>query len=165
VINVNWYDAEAYADWAGKRLPTEAEWERACLAGSTAGYCFGDDMSKLEEYAWFGLNAEGTTHPVKSKKPNVFGLYDMHGNIWEWCQDWYDENYYAVSPARNPTGPASGKFRVQRGGSWFSDGDGLRAAHRFWLFLGHRNYVNGFRCAQTLVSAESTQASLIGGLT
>jgi len=149
VINVTWFDADAYSKWAGKRLPTEAEWERACRGGSDSPFFFGSNASELAEYAWYSQNAEGTTYPVCSKKPNPFGLFDMHGNVWEWCADWYGENYYAGCPPENPHGPPGGKFRVLRGGSWFSDADGLRAAHRSWLFLDHRNYVNGFRCAKT----------------
>jgi formylglycine-generating enzyme required for sulfatase activity len=100
------------------RLPTEAEWEYACRAGATGLYCFGDDGRTLEQYAWYQGNYDGKSHPVGQKKPNQFGLYDMHGNVWEWCQDWYDANYYTQSPETDPQGPVKGVgMKVIRGGS------------------------------------------------
>jgi formylglycine-generating enzyme required for sulfatase activity len=99
-------------------LPTEAQWEYACRAGSTTKYCFGDDEAAFGEYAWFSGNAGGKTHPAGEKKPNAFGLYDMYGNVWEWCADWHDPDYYAKSPADDPQGPATGASRVFRGGAW-----------------------------------------------
>ena len=120
------------------RLPTEAQWEYACRAGSTTRYCFGDDESGLGEYAWYDANSGGKTHPVGEKKPNAWGLYDMHGNVWEWCQDWYDGGYYAKSPTDDPTGPAAGSYRVIRGGSWFDPARGCRSADRDWCAPGYR---------------------------
>ena len=111
------------------RLPTEAEWEYACRAGSTTRYCSGDDEASLEKYAWYDKNAGGKTHPVGEKLPNDWGLYDMHGNVWEWCQDWYNENYYKQSPKENPQGSSSGQYRVLRGGSWY-DYFNCRSANR-----------------------------------
>jgi formylglycine-generating enzyme required for sulfatase activity len=114
----------------GYRLPTEAEWEYACRAGSSATYTFGDDANQLANYAWCKPLSGGTPHPVGQKLPNAFGLYDMHGNVWEWCQDWYSETYYKECPRDNPQGPAEGKKRVLRGGAWDSTPDKCRSAYR-----------------------------------
>jgi|GEM_PF-2327730 formylglycine-generating enzyme required for sulfatase activity len=116
--NVTWEDANAYAQYYGKRLPTEAEWEKAARAGSNTKYCFGDSESQLSEYAWYAGNSDNMVHPVGTKKPNVFGLYDMYGNAAEWCSDWYGPRYYKDSPANNPKGPASGPHHAARGGNY-----------------------------------------------
>jgi formylglycine-generating enzyme required for sulfatase activity len=154
VINVSWDDAVAFCDWLtdmsgdSYRLPTEAEWEYACRAGTTTRYNFGNDARDLGLYAWHDENAGRRTHPVGKLKANAWGLHDMHGNVWEFCSDWYDENYYSGSPSSNPTGPTNGQSRAQRGGSW-----GGGASH---LRTGNRNYSSpdvtasflGFRCAR-----------------
>jgi len=110
------------------RLPTEAEWEHACRARSKTEYCYGDSPDKLRDYAWFKDNSEGTTHPVGQKKPNAWGLYDMHGNVWEWCQDWQGE--YSAKSATDPIGPATGARRVLRGGLWKTDALHCQSAFR-----------------------------------
>jgi len=114
------------------RLPTEAEWEFACRAGSTTDYCFGDSQADLAEYAWYGSNSSGATHAVGEKRPNAWGLYDMHGNVWQWCRDWYDPKYYANSPRVDPQGPARSDrgAHVLRGGAWHAGASYCRSAQR-----------------------------------
>jgi acetoin utilization deacetylase AcuC-like enzyme/formylglycine-generating enzyme required for sulfatase activity len=127
------YDEETWAcnfEANGYRLPTEAEWEYACRAGTDSQYSFGDGNQGLTNHAWFADSAAGKTHPVGQKKPNPWGLYDMHGNVAEWCNDLYAEDYYASSPAENPRGPAEAAERVLRGGAWNSSVDSCRSAYR-----------------------------------
>lgn len=114
----------------GYRLPTEAEWEYAARAGTSTAYCFGDAPSLLGDYAWFRDNAFQGTHPVGKKLPNAWGLFDMHGNVWQWCNDLYQEDYYAQSPEKDPRGPSKGGARVLRGGCWNSRADKCRSAYR-----------------------------------
>ncbi len=117
-------------------LPTEAQWEYACRAGSTTKYYFGNDEKELGEYAWYATNSGGKTHPVGEKKPSAWGLYDMHGNVWEWCGDWYADRYYKRSPTDDPTGPPSDLppqtvlGRVVRGGSFNDEAFPCRSAPR-----------------------------------
>ena len=133
------------------RLPTEAEWEYACRAGSKTAYSFGADSSNLGTYAWYDDNAydvdEKYAHRVGQKRANDFGLHDMHGNVWEWCQDWYGEDYYENSPASDPTGPTKGVDRVFRGGGWCFSAKICRSANRSGSTPGARNYYLGFRVA------------------
>ena len=113
------------------RLPTEAEWEYACRAGSTGKYCFGDNDRTLRDYAWCATSSRPLkTRPVGQRKPNAWGLYDMHGNVCEWCQDWYHEDYYKRSLEHDPKGPAIGNYGVVRGGSWISVPSNCRSAYR-----------------------------------
>ncbi|MBU6238499.1 MAG: formylglycine-generating enzyme family protein [Planctomycetes bacterium] len=127
------------------RLPTESEWEYACRAGTTTGYCSGDDESRLAEYAWFYRNSNNQTHPVGEKKSNPLGLYDMHGNVWEWYSDWYG-NYPSVAVA-DPVGPKEGSDRVYRGGGWYLMAAGCRSARRRRIAPSHRDLLTGFRVA------------------
>jgi formylglycine-generating enzyme required for sulfatase activity len=131
------------------RLPTEAEWEYACRAGTKTKYSFGDSKSKLGDYAWYVKNSGDTTHPVGQKKPNPWGLYDMHGNVWEWCQDWHGA--YPSSAATDPTGVASGSYRVLRGGSWFNYSDNCRSFIRGWDTPGGRDDLLGFRVLRSSI--------------
>jgi formylglycine-generating enzyme required for sulfatase activity len=127
------------------RLPTEAEWEYACRAGTATDYSFGDSSAGLNDYGWSNGNSYGTTHPVGKKRPNPWGLYDMHGNVWEWCSDWYAKDYYKKSPSTDPKGPASGGYRVLRGGAWYLDAGFLRSANRGGNIPSSRSRANGFR--------------------
>jgi formylglycine-generating enzyme required for sulfatase activity len=127
------YDPDTWEcnfDADGYRLPTEAEWEYACRAGSSTKYGFGDDEGELPRYAWFKPHSQGKPRPPGQKLPNRWGLYEMHGNVWQWCHDWYGENYYAESPGADPHGPATGKMRVLRGGAWDCTAEKLRSAYR-----------------------------------
>jgi formylglycine-generating enzyme required for sulfatase activity len=127
------------------RLPTEAEWEYAARAGSTTKWSFGDVPAAMEDHGWFKSNAGGRRHPVGQKAPNAWGLYDMHGNMWEWCSDWYDGKYYRDSPASDPTGPASGSTRVLRGGAWDASEMLCRSAYRSFDSPRHLSPRIGFR--------------------
>ena len=126
------------------RLPTEAEWEYACRAGSSTRFCFGDDDGRLGDHAWYFANSEGATHPVGQKTPNAWGLCDMHGNVWEWCSDWYAGSY-AGADTVGPQGSASGSGRVLRGGSWYSNPQYCRSARRNRGAPGLRGLSVGFR--------------------
>ncbi len=164
VETVSWDDAVAFCRKLSEmpaekkagyvyRLPTEAEWEYACRAGTTTVYSFGDSESDLGYYAWyddhFGNPTAGTTHPVGGKKPNAWGLYDMHGNIYEWCQDWYGD--YPSGPVTDPTGAASGSYRVYRGGSWYHFSDFCRSANRYRYAPVNRINIIGFRVLRSSV--------------
>ncbi len=126
-------------------LPTEAQWEYACRAGSTTDYCFGNDGAGLTGYAWHGEDLRGTTHPVGGKRPNAWGLHDMHGNVWEWCADWFGD--YAADPVTDPKGPASGDRRVYHGGSWCDAAWFCRSAHRSAMGPAGRSPNRGLRLA------------------
>ncbi len=129
-------------------MPTEAEWEFACRAGTQTRYSFGDDPAKLGENAWFAGNAGGMTHPVGTKKPNRFGLYDMHGNVFEWCWDRYDDKFSGSrSPADDPTGSVEDPYRVDRGGGWNIPPRFARLTERRRRPPEFRNSALGFRVA------------------
>jgi len=146
VVYISWEDAKAFCGWAGLRLPTEAEWEVACRAGSKGRYCFGDDVKKLGDYAWYSQNSNSKTHPVGQKKPNAWGLYDMHGNVWEWCEDVWHEGYKgAPTDGSAWTSGGDQDLRVLRGGSWYDDEDYCRSSFRIWYYASYFYYY-GFRC-------------------
>ncbi|MGO8750100.1 MAG: SUMF1/EgtB/PvdO family nonheme iron enzyme [Thermoguttaceae bacterium] len=171
VEQVSWNDAvefcrrlsELPGEKGAKRryqLPTEAQWEHACRAGNPGRWCFSERSGSvatalaeklLGEYGWFNANAGGQTHAVGQKWANVFGLYDMYGNVWEWCQDWYDRDYYAKLPTDDPMGPPGGSYRVGRGGGWFRPAGDCRSASRSYIEPGGRNDHLGFRVSLVLV--------------
>jgi len=177
VTNISWNDAQEFINRLqthdGRytyRLPTEAEWEYACRAGSTGNFSGeelkapekpkdrnkatkrSEPMATDDEYAknlkamgWYDANAFNHPHPAGQLQPNAWGLYDMHGNVREWCQDWYDSNYYKTSPAEDPPGPPSGAMKVNRGGSWQTPASMCRSAARSYDLPSERNSLIGFR--------------------
>lgn len=153
VVGVSWFEAEAFCRFVGKRLPTEAEWEYACRAGTTTALHLGDvvdsHQANFNGLSPYGAGRGGSflrrTSPVGEYPANKFGLYDMHGNVMEWCSDWYDAGYYSKSPKEDPTGPESGKERVTRGGSWSNSGKACRSAVRTKLAPEQSHYGLGFR--------------------
>jgi formylglycine-generating enzyme required for sulfatase activity len=154
VVLVSWFDAGAYAEWAGKRLPTEAEWEKAALGGADGKrFPWGDEPAEESHANWNRARPDITVPPTSSVKaypPNGYGLFDMAGNVWQWCVDWYADDFYSVSPNQNPQGPEAGLYRVRRGGSWnVGEVFRLRCANRgamtpnlYWPNMG-------FRCARS----------------
>lgn len=165
--SVSWYDAIAYCNWLsdkegldrcyngntlditkkGYRLPTEAEWEYACRAGTTTDYYWGNEDANI--YCWNKMNSRGYIYPVGLKLPNNFGLYDMSGNIEEWCNDWYDSDYYKISPYNNPLGPEKGDLKVERGGEACAMSNFSSSFFRHNLLPELKIEVIGFRLAKT----------------
>ncbi len=137
------------------RLPTEAEWEYACRAGSTNRFSFGDDTSVADQFAWTAENSEATTHPIGLKRPNAWGLYDMHGNVCEWCSDWFEP--YPAAPLTDPVGPASSKYKLFKGGGWNQDSKYASSSSRFMMQISTGIHFVGFRVALGPVPPRPTQ--------
>ena len=154
VEQISWNDCQEFIkklnqkEGKAYRLPTEAEWEYSARGGDSGGstiYTYGNDAIKLGDYAWYDDNSGGTTHPVGQKKPNSLGLYDMMGNVWEWCGDWYDKDYYKNSPSDDPKGADKGEFRSLRGGSWNYYAGNSRLSYRGYNYPGDGSFNGGFR--------------------
>jgi formylglycine-generating enzyme required for sulfatase activity len=150
------YDTNTWAcDFSagGYRLPTEAEWEYACRSGSSTPFYFGNSAEELKSFAWFAGNSQSKPHPAAQRKPNAWGLYDMAGNVWEWCNDFYGAKYYRESPQDNPRGPKQGEKRVLRGGAWSSSAANCTSWARNCDEAGVTDICltmdsNGFRCVR-----------------
>jgi formylglycine-generating enzyme required for sulfatase activity len=152
VEEVSWKDVQEFVKrlneqegWEVCHLLTEAQWEYAARAGTKTEWYDND----LDAIAWYRENSGGETHEVGQKRPNAWGLYDMLGNVWEWVQDWYDEDYYQYSPPVDPQGPDAGAHRVSRGGGWNNDAQNVRAAYRYSSLPGNRHVTLGFRCSSS----------------
>ncbi|MCE9532386.1 MAG: SUMF1/EgtB/PvdO family nonheme iron enzyme [Planctomycetes bacterium] len=160
---ISWNEAVAYCRWLSDqeqtayRLPTEAEWEYACRAGTATQYAFGDDFSLLDQYGWYQKNADGKVHPVGTKTANGFGLFDMHGNLQEWCRDFYDEKWYEKTSINDPPGPTTGLYPVIRGGSWNSAASYGRSTSRNTDHSPSNHFDStGFRIVRELVAPATT---------
>ena len=153
VENVSWSMVQDFESATNLRLPTEAEWEYACRAGTQTAFNLAPNGtnadSQLGLLAWYSSNANSQTRPVGQKQANNLGLHDLHGNVWEWCEDWFGGGYYAESPAIDPPGPISGAYRVLRGGSWNLYSNFCRASYRSYDGPGDDYYSSGFRAART----------------
>lgn len=154
------YDLETWEcdfDADGYRLPTEAEWEYACRAGTKTSYFFGDKPNKLKNYAWFKENSGRRPRSIGKKLPNPWGLHDMYGNVFEWCNDFYQVDYYDVSPEKNPRGPETGESKIVRGGCWNSNADKCRSSYRHNENPGYSDAcfgydIYGFRCVRNVAA-------------
>ena len=151
VTQVSWHEAMLFCGRLSARtgrrarLPSEAEWEYACRAGEAGSYCFGDDAGRLGDYAWCSANSGGRPQPVGRKRPNRWGLHDMHGNVWEWCSDWYHPKSYADAAEVDPRGPTFGEGRVLRGGAALYGPESCRCGTRMFSPPDTRGALRGFR--------------------
>jgi len=144
---VDWFQANEYCQKINKRLPTEAEWEKSIRGGTDSKFYWGNTMDG--KFSWFKLNSKGKTHPVGIKLPNMYGVHDMSGNVWEWVSDWYASDYFQNSLYKNPKGPEAGEFKVQRGGSWSNLADYQSSSYRMVYGPTGKDEFNGFRCAKS----------------
>lgn len=166
VTQITWDDAMAFCGWLSRqenvsyRVPTEAEWEYACRAGTDTRWNLGDQLQGLPEAAWYADNSGGHAHPVGQKKPNAWGLYDLHGNASEWCADWMAKDYYRVSPTDDPCGPPAGYWRVYRGGAWDSAAVFTRSTYRIGIAPDIHNDALGFRVVCEVSGNQGAPASL-----
>ena len=152
VQRVSWNDAKDYIKKLNNsenttkyRLPTEAEWEYAARGGTSTEFFWGDKIDN--DFVWYFGTSNYKTHPVGSKKPNPFGLYDVLGNVWEWVEDWFSKDYFKTSPIKNPKGPSTGRFKVKRGGSQANLISHIKSHTRYRAPANRRHYINGFRIA------------------
>jgi formylglycine-generating enzyme required for sulfatase activity len=147
VESVSWKDAKAFCDKTGLELPVETQWEYACRAGTTTAYSFGDSAASLGEYAWYSENADEATHPVGEKKPNAFGLYDMHGDVYDWSGEWPADQPRAVLIPRDPSGAT---YRVFRGSSWHDSAEYAHSEQQGYGPPNDGSFQIGFRPAKTV---------------
>ncbi|HIG56749.1 MAG TPA: formylglycine-generating enzyme family protein [Candidatus Handelsmanbacteria bacterium] len=150
VVYVNWHDAQAYCTWRGARLPTEAEWEKSARGDDARLWPWSSTFDTKRANLWGAEDRYAGLAPVGSFPAGAspYGVLDLAGNVWEWCADWYDANYYATAPAQDPQGPAKGHFKVLRGGSWINPGPALRSSNRCEVLPIERGPYIGFRCAE-----------------